>query len=115
MMQRSRAGVVYRIEDIDVTKDWDARKFKKLGLPMHNNKPYSLFRLKGGANCGHFFQEVLYKVKNKKNKGSDKLKDYDEVSSIPKSRKPTPRGHKEAAVAPINTPTRGYVNPPKKK
>lgn len=115
MMQRSRTGVVYRIEDIDITKDWDSVKFKKLGLPMHNNKPFSIFRIKGGANCGHFFQEVLYKVKSKKNKGSDKLKDYDEVESIPKSTKPTPRGHKEAAIAPINTPSRGYVNPPKKK
>jgi hypothetical protein len=115
MMQRSRAGVVYRIEDIDITKDWDSAKFKKLGLPMHNNKPFSIFRIKGGANCGHFFQEVLYKVKKKKNKGSDNLKDYDEVTSIPKSTKPTPRGSKEAAVAPINTTNRGYVNPPKKK
>ena len=115
MMQRSRAGVVYRIEDIDITKDWDSAKFKKLGLPMHNNKPFSIFRIKGGANCGHFFQEVLYKVKKKKNKGSDNLKDYDEVTSIPKSAKPTPRGSKEAAVAPINTTDRGYVNPPKKK
>ena len=109
MMNRSRAGVVYRIEDIDAaTKNWSASKFKSLELPMHNNKPFSLFRFKGGVYCGHIFEEVLYKVKKKKNKGSDKIKDYDEVSSIPKSQKPTPRGHKDAKVAPTNMPNNGH-------
>jgi hypothetical protein len=109
MMNRSRAGVVYRIEDIDAaTKNWSSSKFKSLELPMHNNKPFSLFRFKGGVYCGHIFEEVLYKVKKKKNKGSDKIKDYDEVSSIPKSQKPTPRGHKDAKVAPTNMPNNGH-------
>ncbi len=109
MMNRSSSGVVYRIEDIDAaTKNWSASKFKSLELPMHNNKPFSLFRFKGGVYCGHIFEEVLYKVKKKKNKGSDKIKDYDEVSSIPKSQKPTPRGHKDAKVAPTNMPNNGH-------
>lgn len=109
MMKRSRAGVVYRIEDIDAaSKNWDASKYKSLELPMHKNKPFDLFRHKGGVYCGHIFQEVLYKVKNKDKKDSKKLKDYDEVSSIPKSYKPTPRGYKDAKVAPINTPTEGH-------
>jgi len=109
MMKRSRAGVVYRIEDIDAaSKNWDASKYKSLELPMHKNKPFDLFRHKGGVYCGHIFQEVLYKVKNKDKKDSKKLKDYDEVSSIPKSYKPTPRGYKDAKVAPINTPSEGH-------
>lgn len=120
MMKRSDIGVVYRIEDIDTaTKNWSSKKFKSLELPMHNNKPFSLFRHKGGVYCGHKWEEVLYKVKNKKNKGSDKIKDYDVVESIPKSQKPNPRGHQDAKVAPINTPSRGhhpsYVAPKKRK
>ena len=109
MMSRSRAGVVYRIEDIDAaSKNWSASKYSSLELPMHNNKPYDLFRHKGGVYCGHIWQEVLYKVKKKDKKDSKKLKDYDEVSSIPKTYQPTPRGHKVAKVAPINTPTKGH-------
>ena len=109
MMKRSRAGVVYRIEDIDAaSKNWSASKYSSLELPMHKDKPFDLFKFKGGVYCGHIFQEVLYKVKNKDKKDSKRLKDYDEVSSIPKSYQPTPRGHKVAKVAPTNMPNNGH-------
>ncbi len=116
MMKRSRAGVVYRIEDIDAaSKNWSASKYSSLELPMHKDKPFDLFKFKGGVYCGHIFQEVLYKVKNKDKKDSKKLKDYDEVSSIPKTYQPTPRGHKVAKVAPVNMPNNGHHHNYKKK
>ncbi len=82
---------------------------------MRKDKPFDLFKFKGGVYCGHIFQEVLYKVKNKDKKDSKKLKDYDEVSSIPKTYQPTPRGHKVAKVAPVNMPNNGHHPNYKKK
>ena len=66
---------------------------------MHNGKPFDLFRLKAGKNCRHIWKEVLYKVKNKKNKDSKNMKDYEVVETIPSSYKPKPRGHKRAGIA----------------
>ena len=100
MMKRSRKGVVYRIEDIDLASEyWTSEDFKRLGLPMHNGKPFNLFKLKGGKYCRHVWKEVLYKVKNKKNKDSKNMKDYEVVETIPSSYKPKPRGQKRAGIA----------------
>ena len=106
MMSRTRNGVVYRIEDID--KASRAGINKSFG---HKGQAYDLFKYKGGVMCGHFFAENLYRLK-KKTDGSyveDKaLSSSQEVASIPKSYRPTPRGRKEAAIAPKDMPNNGH-------
>jgi len=102
MMKRSREGVVYRIEDINKAMI-DKSLFKKFKLPMHNDQTFDLFKFKAGKNCRHIWKEVLYKMKIQPalegKKGSSDLGDYKNVTKIPKTYKPTPRGHKRAAKA----------------
>ena len=101
MMSRSGRGVVYRIEDID--KASNACVNKSFG---HKGKAYDLFRFKGGVNCGHVFEEVLYRLKSKTMKKV--IQNYDEVDNIPKSYTPTPRGYKDARKAPKDMPNNGH-------
>ena len=101
MMNRSGRNVVYRIEDID--KASNAGVNKKFG---HKGKAYDLFRYKGGVNCGHVWEEVLYRLKSKTMKKV--IQNYDEVDSIPKSYAPTPRGYKDAKKAPKDMPNNGH-------
>jgi len=107
MMSRTANGVVYRLEDID--KASRAGVNKQLG---HKGEPYDLFKFKGGVNCGHYWSEVLYKLKTKKDgKGyvEDKaLSSSEEVASIPKSYKPRPYGTTESKIAPIDMPNNGH-------
>ena len=107
MMSRTANGVVYRLEDID--KASRAGVNKQLG---HKGQPYDLFKFKGGVNCGHYWNEVLYKLKTKKDgKGyvEDKaLSSSEEVASIPKSYKPRPYGTAESKIAPIDMPNNGH-------
>jgi len=109
MMNRTRQGVVYRIEDINVANV--KLDFKKAGLPMHNGQSFDLFKLKAGMNCRHIWKEVLYKMKIGPaldgKKGSGDLADYKNVKKIPNSYKPTPRGHKRAAKAERTRSDRG--------
>ena len=65
MMGRSNRKVVYRIEDID--KASRAGVNKSFG---HKGKSYDLFKYKGGVNCGHYWSEVLYRLKSKTMKKS---------------------------------------------
>ena len=101
MMSRSGRGVVYRIEDID--KASNAGVNKSFG---HKGKAYDLFRCKGGVNCGHRWEEVLYRLKSKTMKKV--IQNYDEVDKIPKSYSPTPRGYKDAKIAPKDMEDRGH-------
>ena len=102
MMQNSRQGMVYRIEEIDRASR--NLNFKAAGLPMHNNQKYDLFKFKGGVNCGHIWKEVLYKLKANKDKDSKDIEDYKKTRTIPKSYKPKPRGNK-----PSKKSTKGYA------
>ena len=101
MMNRSGRNVVYRIEDID--KASNAGVNKSFG---HKGQPYDLFRYKGGVQCGHVWEEVLYRLKSKTMKKV--IQNYDEVDSIPKSYAPTPRGYKDAKKAPKDMPNNGH-------
>ena len=101
MMSRSGRGVVYRIEDI--AKASNAGVNKSFG---HKGKAYDLFRFKGGVNCGHVFEEVLYRLKSKTMKKV--IQNYDEVDNIPKSYTPTPTGYKDARKAPKDMPNNGH-------
>jgi hypothetical protein len=106
MMARTSRGVVYRLEDIDKASREGVNK--KLG---HKGQSYDLFKFKGGVNCGHYWSEQLYRLKKKKD-GSyyeDKaLSSSEEVESIPKSYKPTPRGRQQAKIAPKDMPDNGH-------
>ena len=106
MMNRSRRGVVYRIEDID--KASREMNFSAAKLPMHNGQKYDLFKFKGGVYCKHRWKQVLYKIKNTDDKDSKQLADYDIVKEIPKSYKRKPSGTKQAEKAPINMPNGGH-------
>jgi len=107
MMARTANGVVYRLEDID--KASRAGVNEQLG---HKGQPYDLFKFKGGVNCSHYWNEVLYKLKTKKDgKGyvEDKsLSSSEEVNSIPKSYTPRPTGNAQSKVAPIDMPNNGH-------
>ena len=103
MMRLSRAGFVYRIEDIDAASN--AGVNKQFG---HKGKKYDLFRFKGGSYCRHAFKVILYRLKKgtvKKDRQS--LDDYNKVDAIPKSYTPNPRGIKDAVKAPVNMPNQG--------
>lgn len=105
MMSRTNSGVVYRLEDID--KASRAGVNEQLG---HKGQPYDLFRYKGGVNCSHYWNEVLYKLKQKDGKYvEDKsLSSSNEVNSIPKSYQPRPTGNAQSKVAPIDMPNNGH-------
>ena len=106
MMNRTSAGIVYRLEDIDkASRDMN---FKAAKLPMHNDQKYDLFKFKGGVYCRHKWQQILYKIKKGKEVGSDDLDDYKKTKSIPKSYEPKPRGRKQAVKAPVNMPNNGH-------
>ena len=95
MMSRTAKGVVYRIEDIDKASRSGVNK--SFG---HKGQSYDLFKYKGGVQCGHFWKQQLYRLKDKTKKGSDYISQYDEVNTIPKSYSPSPTGNKEAKTAP---------------
>jgi len=120
MISRAKRGVVYRLEDIDkASRQMD---FKAAELPMHNRnqgkdlepklEKYDLFKFKGGVYCRHKWQQVLYRMKVdaalEGKKGSNDLKDYDNVRTIPKSYRPKPRGRKEAVKAPDDMKNNGH-------
>lgn len=94
-MGRSAKGVVYRKEDIDQASFSGVNK--ELG---HKQNNYSLFKFKGGVNCGHFWNEQLYRLKNKTEKGTKYVSKYDEVDAIPNTYNPNPVGNKESKIAP---------------
>ena len=95
MMSRSSRGVVYRIEDIDKASREGVNK--SFG---HKGQSYDIFRFKGGKQCGHVFQEQLYRLKKKTEKGNKYISKYNETDSIPRSYKPKPLGNKESKIAP---------------
>ena len=104
MMNRTSSGVVYRLEDIDKA----SREMDFSDLPTHKGQKFDLFKFKGGVNCGHFWSEQLYRLKNKTEKGAKYISKYDEANSIPKSYKPTPRGNKESKIAPKDMANNGH-------
>ena len=100
MMGRTRNGVVYRLEDIDkASEDGVNNQFG------HNGQNYSLFRYKGGVQCGHFFREELYRFKSKTEKY---LSRGEEVDNIPSKYKPKrTSAQRDAKKAPRDMPNGG--------
>ena len=104
MMELSKAGFVYRIEDIN--KATRAGVNKQLG---HKGKRYNLFLYKGGVYCRHAFKTILYRLKEgTKLKDVKGMNDYNKVNSIPSEYMPEIEGQKTAETAPINMPNEGH-------
>ena len=105
MMSRTNTGVVYRKEDIDMAS------FQGVNNEFgHKGENYSLFRFKGGVNCGHFWNENLYRLKTKTDGTPyvDKsLASSEEVASI-EGYNPTPAGLIDSKIAPIDMPNNGH-------
>jgi len=105
MMARTGSGVVYRKEDIDQAS------FRGLNKEFgHKGQAYSLFKYKGGVNCGHFWNENLYRLKTKTDGTPyvDKaLSSSQEVDSIA-GYNPTPNGLEDAKKAPKDMPNNGH-------
>ncbi len=106
MMQRTSSGVVYRKEDIDQAS------FQGVNNSFgHKGQNYSLFKWKGGPNCGHFWSENLYRLKTKTDGTfvEDKaLSSSEEVDSIPNSYKPKGAEYKESKIAPKDMANNGH-------
>lgn len=100
MMHRTSKGVVYRKEDVDQASFQGVNK--SFG---HKGKNYSLFKYKGGVNCGHFWSENLYRLKSKTEKYISKGK---EVDNIPKSYTPKGKEYDTAEIAPKDMPNNGH-------
>ena len=106
MMGRTDNGVVYRKEDIDQAS------FQGVNNSFgHKGQNYSLFMYKGGVNCGHYWQEELYRLK-KKTDGTfreDKaLSSSKEVDSIPQSYVPKGASFDTSKIAPKDLPNNGH-------
>jgi len=100
MMGRTSKGVVYRKEDIDQAS------FSGVNNSFgHKGQNYSLFKYKGGVNCGHFWSENLYRLKSKTEKYISKGK---EVDSIPKSYTPKGEEYRTSEIAPKDMPNNGH-------
>ena len=88
MMRRNK---VYRLEDIDQASIKGVNR--SFG---HEQKPYDLFKFKGGINCGHYWEQVLYRLKKKTDgtyrKDNGNINQFEETETIPKSYVPSPRG-----------------------
>jgi len=101
MMNLSRSGIIYRLEDID--------RASRDGVNMqlgHKGQPYDLFKFKGGIHCRHVWKKVLFRLK-KNTEPSGNLLDYKRTREIPKSYIKNPRGSAESVVAPVNMPNQG--------
>ena len=99
MMGRTGRGVVYRKEDIDkASEDGVNNQFG------HNGQNYSLFRFKGGVQCGHYWQEELYRMKSKTELYISRGK---EVDNIPSKKKPKGTEYRQAKKAPKDMPRNG--------
>jgi hypothetical protein len=105
MMKRTANGVVYRKEDIDQAS------FSGVNNSFgHKGQNYSLFEYKGGVNCGHFWNENLYRLKTKTDGTpyADKsLASSEEVSSI-SGYNPNPKGWANAQIAPADMKDEGH-------
>lgn len=105
MMQRTSSGVVYRKEDIDQAS------FRGVNNSFgHKGENYSLFKYKGGVNCGHYWSENLYRLKSKTDGTfvEDKaLSSSEEVDTIPNSYKPKGEEYTKSKIAPKDMANNG--------
>ncbi len=102
-----RLGKIYRKEDIDMLSFKGANKEFR-----HKNKPYSIFKLKGGIYCKHIFERRLYQKRlNQEGEpwGGAALVGTNKISVQDALRKgfKLPKQPKEVGQAPFNRTDQG--------
>ena len=101
---------LYRKEDIA------QMSFRGVNKSFNKNKPYSLFKYKGGPNCYHRFERRVYKKRLKANgepyagNALNETKFVNVNQAIREGFK-LPKNPKEVAIAPIDMPNNGYRKP----
>jgi len=95
MMNLSRLGIVWRIEDIDKAS-WDENV--NVAFRHKPTMKYNIFTLKGGIYCQHKWVRVLYRLESN-TEPSNNLKNYKKTKTIPAKYNRNPRGSKKAAKA----------------
>lgn len=113
MVAASKAGVVYRYEDIiRMGDDGINSEFAAKG-----ESTYSIFLYKGGANCHHFWtrQTFMRKRENGKFLPNKGLENDERISQASAEKKgfefKDAQYWSEAATRPIDMPNNGYKNP----
>jgi hypothetical protein len=113
MVAASKAGVVYRYEDIiRMGDDGINSEFAAKG-----ESTYSIFLYKGGANCHHFWtrQTFMRKRENGKFLPNKGLENDERISQASAEKKgfefKDAQYWAEAATRPIDMPNNGYKNP----
>ncbi len=107
MLSLSSSGRVYRKEDI--IKMGNDGVNKKFG---HAGKPYSIWDYKGGVNCYHRWERVIFRKKRQENGnlyGGNPMQntDYINVNQARRQGAKIPKNNKDVAKAPINMPNNG--------
>jgi hypothetical protein len=105
MVELSKAGKVFRYEDIKMMGDDGVNgQFAPQG-----SSAYDIFAWKGGVYCHHFWKRQIYFRKTEKGRflPNDGLKNDKRVGNVPF----VPQKGVEG-IAPINTPTRGSLKNP---
>ena len=104
MMELSKKGTVYTIEDID--------KASRAGVngqfAPEGKKTYDLFKYKGGCYCRHAWKQILYRRKSGADV-SENLRNYRRTGDIPATYKRNPWGSKDAKQATFDLPNHGSL------
>ena len=112
MMNLSKKGIVWTIEDIDRASEDGVNK--QLG---HKGKAFDLFKFKGGVYCRHIWKRKLYRLRANTEE-SNNLEDYKATRTIPKRYDRKTPGSKLAIKPPVRMPNEGHYpgwKPKKKK
>ena len=108
MMRASGNGKVYRKRDIINMGEQVVNK----GWGEKGADTYSIWKFKGGGNCGHFWRRKIYRFTLGVATGTD-IKDATSIISTAKARSQGfyPEANiSEVAESPINMPNRGFKN-----
>jgi hypothetical protein len=97
---------VFRAEDLENAGVVNA------GFGIEGADTYNIFLYKGGANCKHWWQRVIYLRKNNKNIGVNEARKMI-LALKPSERKDAKwqQNEKEVAKMPYDMPNNGYVKP----
>ena len=104
MMELSKKGVVYTIEDIDKA----SRAGVNGGFAKAGENSYDLFKYKGGCYCRHAWKQILYRRKSGADV-SENLRNYRRTGEIPATYKRNPWGSKDAEKATFDLPNHGSL------
>lgn len=106
-MQFTRSGVEWRFEDINAM----SKSGVNGALSEKGKSTYNIFLYKGGANCYHGWIRRIYMRKRDASGKFMPNKGLDNEKRV--GNNPFIRQKGSESIAPIDTPNKGYVNPPK--